>query len=65
MRPDQFQARMKSICANPNDVDVLRDGARLIVSTFAEECPGYAEGVKLFQERLHAEPKSAVMTGAA
>lgn len=56
---------MKSICANPNDVDVLRDGARLIVSTFAEECPGYAEGVKLFQERLHAEPKSAVMTGAA
>ena len=44
---------MKTICANPNDGDVLRDGARLIVSTFAVECPGYAEGLKLFQERLH------------
>lgn len=56
MRPDQFQARMRSICANRNITDVKHDGLLLIVSTMADEMPGYRLGLKLFQERLEAEP---------
>ena len=47
---------MKTKCANRNITDVKHDALLLIVSTMADEMPGYRLGLKLFQERLEAEP---------
>ena len=65
MRPDQFQARMKTICANRNITDVKHDALLLIVSTMADEMPGYRLGLKLFQERLSEEPTPAAKAAGA
>ncbi len=61
MRPDQFHKRMRAICSQPNANDVMNDALLVIVSLTAEEMVGYAEGIRVLQERLHPVYRYTVM----
>jgi len=65
VRPDQFHKRMRAICSQPDTSDVRDDALTVVVSVLAEEAPGYADGIKVLQERIHRDARPMAVTGAA
>lgn len=65
MRPDQFHKRMRAICSQPNTDDVRDDALLVVVSVLAVEAPGFADGIRVLQDRIHRDARPMAVTGAA